>query len=115
MQVKTEKLENFAVPEKIIASHFCDKLPSGFPVLLSKGGGGVMCSPEKGPSLFTAHLPKVLDWLHGLEKPRALENEPCEVPLLLFDKELSTESILFHYDGTTQFRKTDQKICHAFL
>lgn len=114
MQVKTEKLENFAVPEKIIASHFCDKLPSGFPVLLSKGGGGVMCSPEKGPTLFTAHLPKVLDWLHGLDKPRALENEPCEVPVLLFDKELSTESILFHYDGTPNSAKLIRKFVSLF-
>jgi hypothetical protein len=114
MPGKTEKLENFAVPEKIINSHFCEKLPSGFPVLLSKGEDGIMCSPEKGPTLFTAHLPKVLDWLHGLDKPRALENEPCEVPVLLFDKELSTESILFHYDGTPNSAKLIRKFVLLF-
>lgn len=114
MQVKTVQLENFAVPENIIASHFCDKLPTGFPAHLTKGGKSIMCSSEKGPSLFTAHLPKVLDWLHGLEKPRALENEPCEVPLLLFDKELSTESILFHYDGTPNSAKLIKKFVLLF-
>jgi len=114
MPGKTEKLENFAVPEKIINSHFCEKLPSGFPILLSKGGDGMMCSPGKEPTLFTAHLPKVLDWLHGLDKPRALENEPCEVPVLLFDKELSTESILFHYDGTPNSAKLIKKFVSLF-
>jgi hypothetical protein len=41
-----------------------------------------------------------LDWLHGLDHPSPLENTPCSIPVLLFDKELSTERLLFHYDGT---------------
>lgn len=114
MQVRTEKLENFAVPEKIIASHFCEKLPLGFSSHLTKGGTGIMCSPEQGPTLFSAHLPKVLDWLHGLDKPRALENEPCKIPLLLFDKEMSTERILFHYDGTPDSAKLIKNFISLF-
>ncbi len=100
MQYKTESLVNFEVPDKIITTHFCEKLPPGFAVQLAKGGSGLMCNTHREPSLYTAHLPEVLDWLHGLDNPKALENEPCDIPVLLFDKEFSTENILFHYDGT---------------
>jgi hypothetical protein len=100
MQGKIDTTTKFAVPEDIISSHYCERLPLGFPIHLTKGGKGLMCSPEQEPSLYTAHLPEVLDWLHSLDKPRSLEEEPCEIPVLLFDKELSTESLLFHYDGT---------------
>jgi hypothetical protein len=100
MQGKVETTVKFAVPEDIISPHYCGKLPIGFPGHLTGGGNGLMCSPEQEPSLYTAHLPEVLDWLHGLDKPRPLEEEPCEIPVLLFDREMSTESLLFHYDGT---------------
>ncbi|WP_373522581.1 hypothetical protein [Aquiflexum sp.] len=114
MQVKTERLENFAVPEAIISSHYCEKLPPGFSGHLSKGGKGIICSPEQGPTLFSAHLPKVLDWLHGLDMPRALENVPCKIPVLLFDKEMSTDSILFHYDGTPGSAKLIKNFIELF-
>ena len=100
MQGKVETTVKFAVPEDIISSHYCGRLPIGFPGQLTKGGEGLLCSPEQEPSLYTAHLPEVLDWLHGLDKPIPLEEEPCGIPILLFDKEMSTESLLFHYDGT---------------
>ncbi|WP_373497069.1 hypothetical protein [Aquiflexum sp.] len=114
MQVRTEKLENFAVPENIITSHYCEKLPSGFTGHLSKGGKGIVCNPIQGPALFTAHLPNVLDWLHGLEKPRSMENELCDIPVLLYDKELSTESLLFHYDGTPASAKLIRRFLALF-
>jgi hypothetical protein len=100
MQGKVENLVRFSVPEEIVNPHFCKVLPSGFAQHLSEGRSGLMFSSENGPSLFTAHLPEVLEWLHGLEKPKGLEEEPCSIPVLLYDKELSTERLLFHYDGT---------------
>lgn len=100
MQGKVENLVKFALPEEIIHPHFCKQLPAGFPVHLSIGGKGIMCNSMDEPSLYTAHLTEVLDWLHGLEKPVGIEEEPCEIPVLLFDKEMSTERLLFHYDGT---------------
>lgn len=100
MQPKVEQFVKFAVPNGIVFSHFCERLPESFPVHLNQGGKGIMCSPGQGPTLFTAHLPEVLEWLHQQEKPKALEEEPCEIPVLLFDREMSTESLLFHYDGT---------------
>lgn len=100
MEGKVESLVKFALPEDIIHPHYCNTLPEGFPRHLNSGGKGLMCSPNDEPSLFTAHLPEVLGWLHGLEKPLGLEDEPCEIPVLIFDKEMSAESLLFHYDGT---------------
>lgn len=100
MQGKVENLVRFSVPEEIVHSHYCSVLPGDFAKHITECGNGLICSPESDPSLFTAHLPEVLDWLHGLEKPKGLEEEPCEIPVLLFDKELSTEKLLFHYDGT---------------
>jgi hypothetical protein len=111
MQAKVEQLVKFAVPEEIVFPHFCERLPESFPIHLNLGGQGIMCSPDQGPTLFTAHLPEVLDWLHTQEKPKALEEEPCEIPVLLFDKEMSTESLLFHYDGTP----ASARLIHHFV
>jgi hypothetical protein len=114
MQGKVENMVKFAVPEDIISPHYCHKLPGGFPVHLTNGGKGLICSPEQGPSLFTAHLPEVLEWLHGLEKPKGLEEEPCSIPVLLYDRELSTESLLFHYDGTPASAKLIRNFIELF-
>lgn len=114
MQGKVENMVKFAVPEDIISPHYCNKLPEGFPVHLTKGGKGLICSPEQGPSLFTAHLPEVLEWLHGLEKPKGLEEEPCRIPVLLYDREMSTESLLFHYDGTPASAKLIRNFIELF-
>ncbi|ERM83139.1 hypothetical protein P872_17485 [Rhodonellum psychrophilum GCM71 = DSM 17998] len=100
MQGKIENRVNMLIPQEIILQHYCNKLPLGFPENLISGNAGLICSPQKGPTLITAHLPKVLDWLHEQDKPLVLEQEPCGVPVLLYDQEFSTERILFHYDGT---------------
>lgn len=102
MQEKLGNTVSFAFPEEIITTHFCERLPEGFGYIVDKSDKVKIhkCSGRNAPTLYTAHLPKVLDWLHGLDKPRALENNPCSVPVLLYDCELSFESLLFHYDGT---------------
>jgi hypothetical protein len=100
MVAKVENRLGFTFPEKIVSSHYCGRLPEGFTEHLNEEGVGIQCSPEKGPTLYTAHLPKVLDWLHELEKPLPLEKDPCNIPVLLYDKEVSMEKLLFHYDGT---------------
>ncbi|WP_114747767.1 hypothetical protein [Pleomorphovibrio marinus] len=113
MQGKTVSAANFAIPEEIILSHFCNKLPKGFEKKLS-ATKGLMCAPKEDPTLFTAHLPKVLDWLHTLDKPRSLENDPCHVPVLIYDKELSFEHLLFHYDGTPSSARLIQRFTQFF-
>lgn len=100
MQGEIKNKTGFTFPEEIIATHFCKRLPDGFSHHVNQGGQEISCSPLEGPSLYTAHLPKVLDWLHQHEKPLPLQKEPCNIPVLLFDDELNLDKLLFHYDGT---------------
>lgn len=100
MQAKALPADNFAVPEEIIQTFYGKKVPEGFEKWLELGFGKVEMGENTDPTLFLAHLPAVLDWLHGLALPRAIENEPCNIPVLLYDKELVFDRLLFHYDGT---------------
>ncbi len=100
MQVDTGKQVNFTFPAEIISAHYCEELPLGFAEKIAFIGSSLTINPEKGPTLYTANLPKVLDYLHAQDKALPLENQPCNVPVLLFDKYLSMEKLLFHYDGT---------------
>ncbi|WP_375586408.1 hypothetical protein [Cyclobacterium xiamenense] len=91
---------NFAFPEEIVTAHYRCPLPKGFPTREMEASASHKLLGSASAKLYTAHLPEVLDWLHGLDYPKALESEPCEVPVLLYDRELSFERLLFHYDGT---------------
>ncbi|EIM76623.1 hypothetical protein A3SI_09158 [Nitritalea halalkaliphila LW7] len=101
----------FEIPENLIAAHHCAQLPIGF----TRNGMPykALCTGEvlEKPTLYTAQLPQVLDWLHSQERPSALEASPCEVPVLLYEKELSFSHILFHYDGT----KASVRLIENFL
>lgn len=100
MQAKVLHADHFAVPPEILHSFYEKQVPAGFGEWLEKGVHDFPFFKEERPTLYMAHLPAVLDWLHGLEIPKALENEPCEIPVLLYDKELVFDRLLFHYDGT---------------
>ncbi len=100
MQGKEDQVLKTAIPEEMITKHFCAKLPESFMEKLATEGASISCSSGNGPQLMTAHLPEVLDWLHGLDIPKGLEDQPCPIPVLLYDEVLSAEHLLFHYDGT---------------
>lgn len=102
MQVKIDKQVDFTFPDEIVSAHYGKELPWGFPENISFNGSSLKINPEKGPTLYTANLPKVLDWLHAQEIALPLENQPCNVPVLLFDKDLSMEKLLFNYNGTPE-------------
>ncbi|MEX2569497.1 MAG: hypothetical protein WD431_26385 [Cyclobacteriaceae bacterium] len=91
---------SIAFPVEWVTAHFYSLLPIGFDKIVMDPKKGQMNNGNSKPTLYTAHLPQILNWLFELEQPRLLENEPCEIPVLLFDKEISFESLLFHYDGT---------------
>lgn len=114
MVSKAMNAVSFEVPEEIILSHYADRLPDNFGKKLQLGLRTYSEVKELKPTLYTAHLPEVLDWLHGMDMPKALENEPCDIPVLLFDKELSTEKLLFHYDGTPASAKLIKNFIHLF-
>lgn len=83
MQGKIENLERSVLPSGIIMPHYCEKLPEGFSGNLIRKPYREPFKLTQGPTLYTAHLPQVLRWLHQLENPKALEEEPCHVPILL--------------------------------
>jgi hypothetical protein len=88
---------NLALPEQIVSTHYCQSLPEGF---LENPEAMALCSNGEFPTLYSAELPKALNWLQASEKPLPLEKEVCEIPVLLYDKYFTTEHLLFHYDGT---------------
>ncbi|MDO6436698.1 hypothetical protein Q4534_04745 [Cyclobacterium sp. 1_MG-2023] len=98
MQAKLET--QFAFPSELITSYQEIPLPEEFKVNLEVRPENNRLQITTKPVLYTAHLPRILDWLHGLDQPSPLEKEPCDTPVLLYDKELSFERLLFHYDGT---------------
>ncbi len=101
MQVKTNSFGHFEIPENLLRAHYYEQLPGDFYEKVSKSDLPLVeISDQQTPLLITANLPKVLDWLHDQDQPNVLENNVCDIPLLLYDHELSTEKILFHYDGT---------------
>lgn len=102
MQVKINEYSQFAFPKELVKVHYCTRLPLNFCKEVMAPSLVMACEQEKEPTLYTAHLPKVLDWLHGLDKPQMLEEKPCKIPLLLYDQELSLERVLFHYEGTRE-------------
>ncbi len=115
MQVKSSDSIQFAIPEQILKRHYDQKLPKSFcqdvfkrPIIKS------VFHPEEIPSLLSANLPKVLDWLHKQEKPLPLENEVCNIPVLLYDKALSTEKLLLHYDGSPTSAELIRKFVNLF-
>jgi len=104
MQLKSKTLANFEIPEELLQLHCFSKAPAGLitdnPPPLS-----IVTDTVTDPSLVTGHLPQILEWLHGLDKPRMLERNTCDIPLLLFDHVISMDRILFHYDGTSNSAK----------
>lgn len=111
MQAKVIQSVNFEIPVEIISAHYSSEMPEGFTNQLLLDGKKWHSPQKKNPTLFTAHLPKVLDWLHDSEIPRSWEGEPCETPILIYDNELTFERLLFHYDGTP----ASAKLIHHFI
>src|SRR5690606_28115700 len=115
MQVLSRTSQQFSFPKELVKAHYCHKLPTGFQGGLlqvdSHEGAG---KPLGNPALYTAQLCKILDWLHGLEKPGILEEKPCLTPLLLYDEGLSFERLLFHYEGNPQSAQLIRRFVELF-
>ncbi|MDN3667792.1 hypothetical protein QWY93_00355 [Echinicola jeungdonensis] len=116
MQVKTNSFGHFEIPENLLKAHYYEQIPMDFYERVSSQVTPIVENSEKqSPLLITANLPKVLDWLHDQDQPSVLENHVCDIPLLLYDHELSTEKILFHYDGTPPSARIIKNFITLFL
>jgi len=104
MQLKSKTLANFEIPEALLQLHCFSKAPVEL-ITNNPPPQPIVTDPIADPTLITAYLPQILDWLHEMDKPRMLERNACDIPLLLFDHVISMDRILFHYDGTTNSAK----------
>lgn len=102
----------FAFPDDLVTAHYGFPSPKGFDKAVVDVNQNLLANAPA--QLFTARLPNVLNWLHGQEYPKAMESEPCEVPVLLYDRELSFERLLFHYDGTPASAKIIKHFLELF-
>lgn len=100
MQLKTNALSEFEIPEELLQVHYFIQAPADL-ITNNPPPTRIKSDTVKVPTLITAYLPDTLDWLHQLDKPRMLEKNTCDIPLLMFDKVISLDKILFHYDGTS--------------
>jgi len=112
MQTKLDS--QFAFPGELITPHQGNPLPQGFGKRVCEELEMKQFLMTSNSVLYTAHLPKILDWLHGLDQPSPLENEPCETPVLLYDRELSFDRLLFHYDGSPDSARIIKHFLHLF-
>ncbi|TFV97093.1 hypothetical protein E4S40_00085 [Algoriphagus kandeliae] len=100
MEIKTPLSIKFHLPDEIMREYNCPVLARDF---WPGQEESLMCDSLDGdPSLVTIDLTKILDWLRQEELPKPLEKEVCDIPVLLFVPDFSTNHLLFHYDGTPQ-------------
>ncbi|MGM0945113.1 MAG: hypothetical protein ACQEW9_08000 [Bacteroidota bacterium] len=99
MEIKTSYAAKFHLPEQILKEYYCPQLTADFS---PSDYEREFCESDEIPSLISVDLYKVLDWLHGSDLPKPLEKEVCEIPVLLYVSDFSTQHLLFHYDGTPQ-------------
>lgn len=111
MQVLSRINQQFLFPRELVKAHYHQKVPGDFSqALRDQASNGAVGDP----SLYTAELPGILDWLHQLKAPGILEEKPCITPLLLFDGALSFDRLLFHYEGSPQSAKLIRRFVELF-
>src|SRR5690554_5441955 len=103
MQVLSKIYQQFLFPRELVTAHYHQKVPCDFQEGLIQGAWEQPMGGRLGhPKLYTAQRPEVIKWLHGLKNPDILQEKPCITPLLLYDKALSFDRVLFHYEGNPQ-------------
>jgi hypothetical protein len=111
MQVLSRINQQFLFPRELVKAHYHQKVPGDFSqALRDQASNGTVGDP----SLYTAELPEILNWLHRLKAPGILEEKPCITPLLLFDGALSFDRLLFHYEGNPQSAQLIRRFVELF-
>jgi len=111
MEFKVSKEAKFEIPDEILkefhSSRFCEDFQPNSDRCTGK-------SENSSPTLFSVNLNKAIEWLHGNDIPKPLENEVCSIPVLLFVPKFSTDHLLFHYDGSPQSAKLIRRFLETF-
>ncbi len=100
MQVLSQNYQQFSFPNGLVKAHYYKRVPVDFQDKLLRGAFDE--EDRKGlesPTLYSAQLPEILDWLHGFAKPQIFEEKADTTPLLLCNEMLSFNKVVFHYEG----------------
>lgn len=111
MELRASIATKFELPEEILREYHCKRFAEGFQPNDPETG---ICYDTEDVTLFSVDLYKVLDWLHSHDLPKPLEKEVCDIPVLLYVPDFSTQHLLFHYDGTGQSALLIKKFIKLF-
>lgn len=103
MQESSTTLKAFSYPRQLLKAHYWEAAPADFCRDVHESHHRRESDlPSQNPTLYTAPLSGILNWLNGLKNPGIPEEAPCVSPLLLYGEGLSFDSLLFHYQGTPE-------------
>jgi hypothetical protein len=111
MEFKVSKEAKFEIPDEILKEFYAMRFCEDFQPYSDR------CASIKrsiSPTLFSVNLNKAIEWLHGNDIPKPMEKEICNIPVLLFVPEFSTDHLLFHYDGSLQSANLIRKFIDSF-
>ena len=111
MELKSPQALKYELPEDVLKEFYSKDLEESFSPNVQEVH---FFHSFDQPSLFTIDLYKTLEWLHAHDYPKPLEKEVCNVPVLLFVPEFSTNRLLFHYDGTPNSADLIRKFVYLF-
>src|SRR5690606_22276146 len=115
MEVLSGNYPQFLFPRGLVKAHYYQKVPREFERSLIHDP--LDANPGRmlvNPSLYTARLSEILNWLHQSSDPRILQEKPCITPLLLYEGELSFARILLHYEGNPQSARLIRRFIEMF-
>lgn len=99
MELNSPYIQRFELPEAVLREFYGKELPKSFVPSLTES----RFATSDSPSLVTVDLAETLIWLQEFELPKPFEREVSSIPVLLFAPDFSTDHLLFHYDGTSNF------------
>lgn len=115
MEVLSGNYPQFLFPRELVRAHYYEKVPREFERSVIQDP--LDANPDRmlgNPSLYTARLTEILNWLHQSSDPRILQEKPCITPLLLYEGELSFARILLHYEGNPQSGRLIRRFIEIF-
>ncbi|MBN7812365.1 hypothetical protein J0A68_15535 [Algoriphagus sp. H41] len=111
MEVKTAQASLLDLPEEVLKDFFCKELAASFQPSIPQSS---LCRHDGKPTLLTADLMNALTWLSRQDLQKAVDSDNCDVPVLLFASEFSTNHLLFHYDGSSGSSELIQRFVSLF-
>ncbi len=99
MELNSPQIQRFELLETVLREFYGKRVPESGVSSAATDTNGI---GKGSPSFFTVDLSETLTWLHDSGLPQSLDRDVCNVPVLLFAANFSTDHLLLHYDGTSE-------------